>query len=153
MPADELPPPPPADVRPWHGSLGAGGALLATGEGPDGSRLRVEGEVDLEPGGAFGRYGGALAIRAADRTHRGIATAGVIFEAAAARPRVVLELHADVGFDLDVKAPAIGGGIRTVVGLYGPLGLAFDAGPLLVIDGVSGSRFVLSGGTSIVVKF
>ncbi len=149
--ADELddPPRPP---RPFHGSLGVGGALLLTGNA-GGSRLRVEGEVDVEPGGRFGRFGGLLAIRAADRTHHGLACAGLMFEAAASRPRLVLDLHADVGVDLDQRAPLIGAGIRTVVTIIGPLGVAIDAGAILVIDGLDRSRLAIGSATSIVARW
>ena len=144
---DDLPPP-----RPFHGSFGVGGAALATGNA-GGAHLRFEGELDLEPGGRFGRFGGLVALRAADRDHHGLACVGVIYEAAASRPRLVLDLHADAGFDLELRAPLAGAGIRTVVTIYGPLGVALDGGALLVIDGLADTRLVIGGATALVVRW
>ena len=75
-----------ADDRAFHGSVGAGGAFLLSGEG-SGSRLRLEGEADVLPGGVFDRFGAVVAIRALDRTHHGLLCAGLVFEPAASRPR------------------------------------------------------------------
>src|SRR5436305_15260113 len=86
--------------RPIHGSLAAGGALLLTGD--DGSRQRAELELDVEP---ESRFGALVAWRGFDQDRHGLVTAGVMYEGAAARPRLVLDLHADVGADLDLHAP------------------------------------------------
>lgn len=141
-----------ADPRPWHGSIGAGGSLLLTGQG-DGSRLRVEGEVDVLPGGALDRYGGLLALRAADADHHGLACLGLLFEAAAARPRLALALHADLGVDLDAHAPVLGGGARTTLTLVGPLGVALDTGAYLVLDGLDHTRLAIDASTMLVVRW
>jgi hypothetical protein len=125
-----------------HGSIGAGGALLLTGDGGDRLRLDVAGDLKLA-----GRFGVLAAWRAADDHHRGLVTAGLVFEGAAARPRLVLDLHADLGADLDARAPLLGGGIRTTLRLTGPLGLVFDGGAHLVIDGLDGTRLVIAGST------
>ena len=129
-----------ADDRPIHGSAMIGGTLLATGA--NGDRQRGELEVDIEP---YSRYGALLAWRAFDTSHAGLVVAGLVFEAAAARPRLVLDLHADVGADLDQRAPAIGGGLHAVITLLGPVGVALDAGGYLVIDGVQNTRFAIAG--------
>ena len=134
--------------RPVHGSLGGGSALLLTAQ--DDKRLRYELELDIEPGS---RYGGLLAWRGFDRDHRGMLLGGLMFEGAAARPRLVVNLHVDVGADLDQKAPVIGSGIRTTLTLYKLLGLAFDTGAYLVIDGVDDTRLRLMGSTSLVVRW
>lgn len=128
-----------ASARPWHGSVSASGALLATGA--NGDHLRGELELDLEPGS---RFGGLVALRAVDEDHRGLLCGGLIYEAGAARPQLAIDLHGDVGADLDQRAPLIGGGLRTVLGLAGPLGVALDAGGYLVIDGLDHTRLVLS---------
>jgi hypothetical protein len=78
---------------------------------------------------------------------------GLVYEAGAARPRLVLDLHADVGADLDQKAPVAGGGIRTTLTLWKMLGLAFDGGAYLVIDGLEDTRLVLAGSTSLVMRW
>lgn len=137
-----------ADDRAWHGSVGIGGALLLTGFGADRNRFEIE--ADLEPGS---QLGGLVALRGVDDTHRGIACAGVVYEAGAARPRLVLDLHGDVGVDLDHPAPMVGGGVRTTITIVGPLGLALDAGGYLVIDGVSATRLEISTSAALAVRF
>ncbi len=133
-----------ADDRPVHGSLSAGGTLLVTGD--DGSRQRGERELDVEPGS---RFGGVVAWRGFDQHHGGLVTAGLAYEGGAARPRLVLDLHADVGADLDLHAPAVGGGVRTVITIIGPLAVALDSGAYLVIDGVDKTRLQLQAGAAL----
>jgi len=134
--------------RPIHGSASIGGALLATGD--LGDRGRLELEVDVEPQSKFGAL---LALRDFDENHHGLACAGLIYEPGAARPTLVIDLHADLGADLDQHAPLVGGGIRTVIGLLGPLGVALDSGGYLVIDGVDRTRLVLSFGAAAVARW
>jgi hypothetical protein len=134
--------------RPVHGSVGGGSSLLLTGA--EGDRTRFELELDIEP---KSRFGGLLAWRAFDEEHRGMLLGGLVYEAGAARPRLVLDLHADVGADLDQKAPVAGGGIRTTLTLWKMLGLAFDGGAYLVIDGLEDTRLVLAGSTSLVMRW
>ena len=134
--------------RPVHGSIGGGSSLLLTAH--DDNRLRYELELDLEP---WSRYGALVAWRAFDADHRGMLLAGLVFEGAAARPRLVVDLHADIGADLDQEAPVAGGGIRTTLTLWGPLGLAFDGGAYLVLDGVDDTRLRIQGSTSLVARW
>jgi hypothetical protein len=134
--------------RPWHGSLGIGGTLWLTGEAGDRGRLELE--LDVEPAS---RFGALLALRGLDADHRGLACGGVIYEAGAARPRLVLDLHGDAGVDLDRHAPLLGGGIRTTIAVLGPFGLAFDGGAYLVIDGVDATRLVIATGLAAVARF
>jgi hypothetical protein len=134
--------------RSWHGSIGAGSSLLLTGHGDD--RLRYELAVDIKPGS---RFGGHLAWRAFDGEHDGLLLGGVVFEAGAARPTLVLDLHADVGADLDQRAPVVGGGLRTTLTVWKQLGLAFDGGGYLVVDGLEDTRLVLAGSTSLVIRW
>jgi hypothetical protein len=144
---DDTPP-----ARPFHGSVGAGGSLLLAGEN-GGNRGRLSAELDLLPGGAFGRFGGLVAWRAVDGDHAGLVCAGLVFEAAAARPRLVLDLHADAGADLDQRAPLVGGGIRTTLTIIGPLGVALDTGLYVVIDGVDHSRLVVESNAMVVARW
>jgi hypothetical protein len=137
-----------AHARPIHASVGIGGALLATGD--LGDRGRLELEVDVEP---HSRFGALLALRGFDEDHRGLVCAGLVYEPGAARPTLVIDLHADVGADLDQHAPLAGGGIRTTIGLYGPAGIALDSGGYLVIDGVDRTRLVLSFGAAVIAKW
>ena len=137
-----------ASARPIHGSAGAGTSFLVTGD--DGDRGRFDAEVDLEPGS---RFGGLVALRAFDGTHHGLACAGLVYEAAAARPTLVIDLHGDIGFDLDQHAPVFGGGIRTTITAIGPIGVAFDTGGYLVLDGVDRTRFAISTGAALVARW
>ncbi len=134
--------------RPLHGSIGGGTTLLLTGD--NGDRQRFETEVDLEP---HSRWGGLLAWRGWDDKHSGIVDAGVIYEAGAARPRLVLDFHGDAGFDLDQKAPMVGGGLRAVIMIVKPIGVALDTGGYLVIDGIDSTRLQLASGISLVATF
>jgi hypothetical protein len=129
-----------------HGSAGAGGALLLTGAG-DGARSRGEASVSV----TNRRFGGVVAWRSFDRERDGLVTAGVLFEAAAARPRLVLSLHGDVGWDLDRGAPLVGGGLRTVLAVWGPFGVASDAGAYLIVDGVDSTRLQLQTSATLVL--
>ncbi len=124
--------------RPLHGSVGVGGTLIATGS--RGDRLRLEAAFDLK---LRSRYGFVAAWRAFDDTHHGLVTAGLTFEAGAARPRLVLDLHADLGVDLDHRTPLVGGGIRSTLMIIGPTALVFDGGGYLVIDGFDHTRLQL----------
>lgn len=137
-----------AHARPWHGSVGGGTTFLLTGAGGD--RNRFELEADIEPAS---RWGALLAWRGFDGDHGGIVGAGVIYEAGAARPRLVVDFHGDLGFDLDQRAPMVGGGLRTVIAIVGPLGIALDTGAYLVIDGVDDTRLQFATGAGLVARF
>jgi hypothetical protein len=131
-----------------HGSAGAGGALIGTGD--RGDRARLDAAVDVK---LRGRFGALAAWRAFDDRHRGLATAGLVFEAGAARPRLVLDLHADLGADLDAGAPLAGGGIRTTLAIAGPLGVVLDSGAYLVLDGLDGTRLQLQSSASVAARW
>ena len=131
-----------------HGSVGAGGSLLLTGGGGDRGRLDVA--IDVKP---RSRFGGIVAWRAFDENHRGLVTAGVVYEGGAARPRLVLDLYAHVGFDLDAKAPLVGGGLRTTLAIIGPLGVVLDSGAQLVVDGLSETRLQIASGAFVAGRF
>ena len=134
--------------RPIHGSVGGGTSLLLTGE--RGDRNRFELEADLEP---KSRFGGFVAWRHFDGDHRGLLLGGIVYEAGAARPRLVVDLHGDVGVDLDVYAPVVGGGVRTTLTIWRVFGLALDSGAYLVIDGVDDTRLALASGVSAVLRW
>jgi hypothetical protein len=141
--ADDAPP-----RRPWHGSVGAGGAFVLLGE--RGDRQRADVAFDVKP---RSRFGILAAWRAFDEDHDGLVMAGVVYEGGAARPRIVLDLHAEVGVDLDEKAPLAGGGIRTTLTIIGPLGVALDSGAYLVIDGVDNSRLHFQSNALVVARW
>lgn len=134
--------------RPIHGSVGGGTSLLLTGDGGD--RTRFELEVDIEPAS---RFGGLLAWRAFDADHHGLLLGGLVYEGAAARPRLVVDLHADIGADLDAKAPVVGGGVRTTLTIWRMFGIALDSGGYLVIDGVDDTRLVLAGSAAALIRW
>jgi hypothetical protein len=134
--------------RGLHGSAGAGGTLVWTGA--QGDRFRFDVTFDLKP---RARYGVLLGWRAFDEDHRGLVTAGISYEGAAARPRLVLDLHADVGVDLDHPAPLAGGGIRTTLMLAGPLALVLDTGAFLVVDGIDGTRLQLQSNALLAARW
>jgi hypothetical protein len=131
-----------ADRTSLHGSAAAGGTLVMTGD--QGDRFRLDVSFDLKP---RSRYGVLLAWRAFDEDHRGLVTAGISYEGAASRPRLVLDLHADLGVDLDAKRPLGGGGIRTTLMIIGPLALVLDAAAYLVVDGIANTRLQLQSCT------
>ena len=137
-----------ADDRPLHGSVGIGPSFVITGAGND--RNRFDAEFDLEP---WTRLGPFIALRAFDDHHRGLLSAGVIYEAAAARPRLVLDLYGDAGADLDASRPLIGAGIRTTITIIGPLAVGLDTGLHLVIDGVDHSRLQLASDLLLAVRW
>lgn len=138
----------PRTDRSIHGSVGGGGSLLLTGE--QGDRWRVDAALDLKP---WHRYGILLAARAFDESRQGLVLGGVIFEAASARPRLVLDLHASLGLDLEARAPAGGGGIRTTLAIYKLLGIAFDLGAYLVVDGFDETRLQIQSTTALVLRW
>lgn len=136
------------EPRPIHGSIGGGGSLLLTGE--QGDRWRLDVAFDIKP---RSRYGVLLAARAFDEARKGLVLGGVIFEAAAARPRLVLDLHASLGIDLESRAPAGGGGVRTTLTIYKLLGIAFDLGAYLVVDGFDETRLQIQSTTGLVLRW
>jgi hypothetical protein len=122
--------------RPLHGSVAAGGTLVVTGS--DGDRFRNEVSADIKP---WSRYGAIIGWRAFDQAslgdgeHDGMLTAGIVFEAGAARPRLVLDLVGEVGWDLDQSAPLAGAGIRNTIGVVGPLAVVLHSSLYIVVDG------------------
>ena len=132
-----------AEERPTYVSVDAGGYGAITG--PD--KRGWAASAHLFPGGRLARFG----LRADWRSlgdSSGVVTGGLAFEAAAARPRLQLSLHGDVGATLDSSKPVAGAGIRASVWIIGPLYAALDGGGLLYYDGVDSS---LSLGTSVLI--
>jgi hypothetical protein len=129
-----------ADGRPWHGSVSGGPSLVLTGAQDD--RLRFDVTVDVKPAS---RLGALLAWRGFDGDRRGLVTGGIVYEGAAARPRLIADLHADAGADLDARAAVVGGGVRftLAVGRGLGVGVVLDTGGYLVLDGVDDLRLQL----------
>jgi len=138
----------PAGWRGVHGSIGGGGSLLLTGD--RGDRTRFELELDIKP---TNRFGGLVAWRAFDADHHGMLLGGLVYEAGAARPLLVVDLHGEAGVELDVTAPVLGGGVRTTLTVWKLIGVGFDAGGYLVIDGVDDTRLVIATSASLVIRW
>ncbi|MFN0248145.1 MAG: hypothetical protein ACKV2T_14740 [Kofleriaceae bacterium] len=134
--------------RPLHGSAGAGSSLAITGAGND--HLRFDVALDLKP---KSRYGVSVGWRQFDTDHRGLLVGGVVYEGAAARPRLVLDLHAGAGVDLDRPAPLVVAGIRATLAVVGPLALVFDLSAYLILDGVDDSRLQLASSTLVALRW
>lgn len=115
----------------WHGSIGAGGSLLATGAA--GHAARLDAAIELQP---WRRLGVLAAGRACGGEPRdAILTAGLTYQAAAARPRLALALYVDAGVATGGPAPVIGAGLRTTIAVVGPLAVVLDTGAHVVVDG------------------
>ncbi len=137
-----------ADDRPIHGNAGAGTSLALTGAGGD--HLRFDVAIDLKP---RSRYGVTLGWRQFDEDHRGLLVGGIVYEGGAARPRFVLDLHADAGVDLDRPAPLVGGGVRATLAVIGPLALVFDLSAYLILDGIDDSRLQLASSSLVAITW
>ncbi len=137
-------------ARPLHGSAGLGGTFVVTGS--QGDRTRADVAIDLKP---WSRFGGIAAWRAFDVERRGLLLVGLVYEAGAARPRLVLDLIAQVGADLDAEAPVVGGSIRTTLSIIGPLGIALETGAYLVYDGIAatGTRLQVQSNALFVARW
>jgi hypothetical protein len=131
--------------RPAHGSIGAGGALIFGSI----DRTGAAAALDVLPGGAFGTWGVTLGVRDVGYSPfagHGMATIGVIREAAAARPLLAVFFHGDAGAawrDGGSTLPVVGGGVKTYLKLGGPFGIALDTTLHLEIDGVDHTHLVL----------
>nr|WP_316629173.1 hypothetical protein [uncultured Brevundimonas sp.] len=126
-------------ARDPHGALTVGWLLAVTGP------LGVAGAAEAEffPGGRLGRYGAGIYYRGDISGDEGMITAGLAFEAGASRPKLVMSLHIAAGATYGPVHPALGGGVRAQLGVWGPLVVAGSATSYLVIDGVD-SRLALA---------
>jgi hypothetical protein len=104
----------------WAVAIGGFGALTGpAGRGP--AAL-----AELYPGGRLGRLGFALRFRGFENLDAGMALAGLSFEAGASRPTLTMALHAEAGLAYGPRCGAAGGGLRTQLGVAGPLVLIGD---------------------------
>lgn len=142
----------PSSGPPFRFSIGGGGAVLIVGS--EGERWRGLYELDLYPGGRLGRWGVSLAARSIlfdPYGEAGLVTAGVIYEAAASRPRLIMALHGDLGVTYgpeggDDVRPAVGGGLKTHLGVIGPLAVATDLTAHVVLGDSDDLALVISAG-------
>lgn len=134
--------PEPAQPRPLRWNLHAGGYGALTGPADYGPVAAVE----VLPGGRLGRLGATVRWRGFEGTGAGWLTGGWVYEAAAARPRLVLSLHGEAGASYGGdRAPVAGGGATSRLWLAGPLYVGTDGGAHLIYDGVD-SRLVFGFG-------
>jgi hypothetical protein len=136
--------------RTWRGGIGVGGSLAILG--PVASGLVAD--AALKPGGAFGRLGARVEARTldeelADGIDGGLLLGGVVYEAAAARPRLVIDLHGEAGAALPDARLVLGGGATTQLWLLGPFALGLDSSAHLVLDGVEGTELILAGALTV----
>ena len=137
--------------RRLHGSVGAGGALLLTGGRGDRAAVRRS-TVDLKPRQPVRRL--ARVARVRRRRTTASSRAGLVYEAAAARPRLVLDLHARRRrrSRRDGAARSVAA-LRTTLAIVGPLGVVLDAGAYLVLDGIDDTRLQLQSSTILVARW
>ncbi len=116
--------------RPVHFLLQSGGYLALGGPSGYGPSLAIE----ILPGSFADRFGLRAEWRGTHGYSEGSALLGVIFEAGASRPQLVLKLLVEVGVTED-KNPILGGGIEWSLWVLGPLGVSTTTTLDLVIDG------------------
>jgi hypothetical protein len=146
-PEPEPEPEPPRDApRPLRWNLHAGGLVAPTGPAGYGPMAAIE----LSPGGRFDRFGATVQWRGFEGVDAGWVAGGWVYEAAAARPLLVLSLHGEAGatYGGDHTYPVVGGGVTSRLWLAGPFFIGSDGGAHLLYDGVD-SRLVF--GFSVVV--
>lgn len=129
--------------RDWHAGIGAGGFVAVLG--PVSSGLAAS--ADLSPGGGFGRLGARLAARTldddlADGIDAGLLLGGMVYEAAAARPRLAIALHGEIGAAVPDAHLAVGGGVETTLWIVGPLAVGLDSTAHVVLRGVDSELLV-----------
>jgi hypothetical protein len=130
--------------------------------------LRGTGDLTLTGPSPHNRVGGDLIVYLTQRTgvfagvqqvtlkpsfgDAGQATAGIAYRAAAARPRLDMVLHGDVGATWPL-APTVGGGIITFFWPLTkvPVAITSGANAYLVLDGVDNTRVVLSVGLGLAI--
>jgi hypothetical protein len=135
-------------VRPL-GSLRGTGDLTITGPSP---HNRVAGDVIVYLGQRVGVFAGVQHVTVKPFADAGQATVGMAYRAAAARPKLDLVLHADVGATWPL-APTAGGGIITFFWPLKkvPVAITSGASVYLVLDGVDDTRLVLSVGLGLAI--
>ena len=131
------------------GSLRGSGDLTLTGPSP---KNRVAGDVIVYLGQRAGLFAGVQHVTVEPFGDAGQATVGLAYRAAAARPKLDLVLHGDVGVTWPL-APTAGGG---VIAFFWPLkqvpvAVTSGASAYLVLDGVDETRIVVSVGLGLAI--
>jgi len=130
-------------ARDWHAGIGAGGYVAILGPVSNG----LVASADVSPGGSFGRLGARVEARTldddlGDGIDGGLLLGGVVYEAAAARPRLAVALHGEAGVAVPDPHLAVGGGVETTLWIIGPLAVGLDATVHLVLRGVDSELLV-----------
>lgn len=120
-----------------HWSIDAGGFAGLTGPAGYGIAAAAQVFPGRWPGEVLGpRFGLGLRYRGFEGLSRGLVAAGLAYQAGATRPHLVMELHGELGLDHGTRRPVLGGGVRTQLGLWGPVTLAVHADGYLLLDGL-----------------
>lgn len=130
--------------RDVHGGLGVGGSAFITGGESSGSLI----DVELYPGGVFGAYGLRVEARGFGQIAPESVLAGLTYEAAIARPRLVLALFAVAGLSFDTQ-PMISTGVQTQLAVIGPLALGLEANAILIVDGTADTALFVGSSLSV----
>jgi hypothetical protein len=122
-----------------HWAVGVGGFVGLTGPGRYG--LAAEAEVFPRwPGQLLDDHVGlGLRYRGFDGLARGIVAGGPVYAAAATRPHLAIELHGDIGMAFgpaDGNRLLLGGGVRTQIGLWGPVAVALHGDVYYTFEGL-----------------
>lgn len=128
-----------------HASATAGWYAALTGPLSHGPAA----ELEIHPGGFFGRLGAGLYYRGDERIRGGAVALGLAYEVGAARPKLTMGLHVDVGYDLTDDLPLVGAGVRSWLGVVGPLVVSGNATAHVFLDGIDsrlGLALTLSAG-------
>lgn len=145
-PAEQLtrPAPRPPD-RPARVSLTVGSYGAMTGPSTYGAAVELEVIPGICPGFWPGcsprhwlsRTGLGIYYRSSEGSlSEGMLTAGVAFEAAAARPLLSMGLHGELGYDTATSLPVAGGGMRAQLMPLPPLSLAMNMTGHFFVDGI-----------------
>lgn len=126
--------------QPWHGAVGLGGSLLLTGANHDATRFDAAISFQF-PASRFAILAAGRAFD--DKPRDALLTAGVEYQAAASRPRLVLTLYADAGVETAATHAVAGFGTRTIFRIIGPLSVIADTGFHLVLDGLDDTTLVI----------
>lgn len=133
----------PATAEP-RGALELTGELLVTG-GPPRRRAGVAATAYLTR--RLGVRAAAHLLTLEPFADAGVATVGIAYRAAAARPRLEVVLRAEAGAGWPGPTPAAGAGATTYLWPTRlPLAVTFDLGALVIVDGVDDSRVAIGLG-------
>jgi hypothetical protein len=136
----------PKPVRPI-GSLGVTGDLTLSGPRP---RQRFGVDATLYLNQRVGLYAAARQVTVEPLADAGHITFGLAYRAAAARPRLELVLHGDVGaaWRADGWVPASGAGVTTFLWPLTKVPVAITTGShgYVILDGVDDTHFAFSLG-------